>query len=124
MRKNNKFIWTKMLCWTLLAGGLIACSASIHSQLTGNWIQPIPGQENQVQGFSLYSDGTARSINSATLLYESWSLSGDTLSLNGLSSGNGQTIAFTKKYTFSFLNPGRLVLTDENGAVFTFNREK
>lgn len=46
------------------------------------------------QGFELCADGTASSINMATLSYESWERSGDTLLLRGQSIGNGQTLSF------------------------------
>ena len=48
--------------------------------------------EEQTQGFTLNEDGTAVSINMATLQYQEWSASGDTLVLTGKSIGNGQTI--------------------------------
>ena len=39
-------------------------------KLTGKWIQPIPGQETEKQGFRLNSDGTASSINMHTVIYD------------------------------------------------------
>jgi len=49
--------------------------------LFGKWVQPIPGQENENQGFQLNEDGTANSLNMHTLLYDKWKLSKDTLFL-------------------------------------------
>ena len=60
--------------------------------LEGSWAEPVPGMEEQTQGFTLHEDGTAVSINMATLQYQEWSASGDTLVLTGKSIGNGQTI--------------------------------
>ena len=60
--------------------------------LEGSWVEPVPGMEEQTQGFTLNEDGTAVSINMATLQYQEWSASGDTLVLTGKSIGNGQTI--------------------------------
>ena len=39
----------KMLATTLLTGLLAACSGNSAS-VTGVWIEPIPGMEDQVQG--------------------------------------------------------------------------
>lgn len=71
-----------------------APAAEIQPALTleGSWVEPVPGMEEQTQGFTLNEDGTAVSINMATLQYQEWSASGDTLVLTGKSIGNGQTI--------------------------------
>ena len=50
-----------------------------------------PAAEMQ-PALTLNEDGTAVSINMATLQYQEWSASGDTLVLTGKSIGNGQTI--------------------------------
>ena len=42
----------KMLATTLLTGLLAACSGNSAS-VTGVWIEPIPGMEDQVQGIKL-----------------------------------------------------------------------
>lgn len=50
-------------------------SLSIEDQkiyLLGSWVEPIPGNEKEFQGFTLNSDGTAKSINMATLQYQKW----------------------------------------------------
>ncbi|MDV4042189.1 hypothetical protein CMT37_05025 [Elizabethkingia anophelis] len=49
--------------------------------LFGKWLQPIPGEEDEFQGFALNKDQTARSLNIHTLLYEKWAVSKDTLFL-------------------------------------------
>ena len=74
-----------------------APAAEIQPALTleGSWVEPVPGMEEQTQGFTLNEDGTAVSINMATLQYQEWSASGDTLVLTGKSIGNGQTIDMT-----------------------------
>ncbi|RNA63273.1 hypothetical protein D1631_15740 [Chryseobacterium nematophagum] len=50
-------------------------------QLVGKWLQPIPGQENQKQGFQLNKDNTASSLNIHTLLYDKWEVTNDKLLL-------------------------------------------
>nr|WP_315148712.1 lipocalin family protein [uncultured Flavobacterium sp.] len=53
--------------------------------LVGDWII----DDEYKAGFKLKADGTAESINMATLPYSKWELSGDLLQLHGLSIGNG-----------------------------------
>ena len=113
----------RRLLLPLCAAILTAACAAGPGTMEGKWIQPIPGQENHVQGFALHADGSAQSINMATLLYKSWRTQGDTLVLYGQSIGNGQTIAFSKTYTFSFPDKNTLLLSDENGAEMTFSRQ-
>ena len=52
----------KMLATTLLTGLLAACSGNSAS-VTGVWIEPIPGMEDQVQGIKLEEGGIASSVN-------------------------------------------------------------
>lgn len=112
----------KKLITTLSAAALLAaCGAP---SLEGSWVQPVPGMEEQMQGMTLASDGTAASLNMSTLVYETWRVNGNTLTLSGESIGNGQTIAFTQNYTFSMPDNDTLVLTDESGAEFSFTRQK
>ena len=61
----------KMLATTLLTGLLAACSGNSAS-VTGVWIEPIPGMEDQVQGIKLEEGGIASSVNMATLVYKNW----------------------------------------------------
>lgn len=37
---------------------------------SGSWVQPNPINENEVQGFTLYGDSSASSINMATMIYK------------------------------------------------------
>lgn len=80
-------------------------------EIQGTWVQPIPDMTEQVQGFTLYSDGSAESVNMATLQYTQWSLpEPETLILYGLSIGNGQTIEFCDTLTIALLSSDSLVL--------------
>ena len=80
-------------------------------EIQGTWVQPIPGMTEQVQGFTLYSDGSAESVNMATLQYTQWSLhEPETLILYGLSIGNGQTIEFCDTLAIALLSSDSLVL--------------
>lgn len=99
-------------------------SLSTHPvSLTGSWVEPVPGMENMVQGFSLEENGKASSVNMATLQYEKWQSSGKQLVLSGKSIGNHQTIDFTTTYEIKELSPQKLVLEKDN-QVFTFRRQE
>lgn len=60
----------------------------------GEWVKPIEGQDGE-EGFSLAADGTASSINRATLVYSSWEQKGDTVIVKGESLGNGINVPAT-----------------------------
>lgn len=70
-----------------------ACSGQkgVEKELVGTWLTPIEGQEGS-QGFELKADGTAASVNMATLQVENWKVEGENLILQVRSIGNGQTI--------------------------------
>ncbi|SMO72853.1 Lipocalin-like [Chryseobacterium rhizoplanae] len=82
------------ILWIAL-GVLTACNSpsgnknsdstkDINSQrvkLIGKWLQPIPGMESEKQGFELYENGVATSLNIHTLQYDKWMVSQDTLFL-------------------------------------------
>lgn len=89
-----------------------APAAEIQPALTleGSWVEPVPGMEEQTQGFTLNEDGTAVSINMATLQYQEWSASGDTLVLTGKSIGNGQTIDMADTLLIVNVNADTLVV--------------
>lgn len=89
---------------------LTACRSDRKNELIGEWIQPVPGMENQVQGLVLEKNGTARSVNMQTLQYEKWERKKDKLILTGLSIGNRQTIRFSDTLTIQKLSETELVL--------------
>ncbi|MCC8362150.1 lipocalin family protein [Lysobacter sp. A6] len=111
---------------SLLALALIAgCSsepAIAPDAPVGTWIEPIPGLPGEVQGFTLRDDGTAESINTATLQHERWRLEGDALVLTGKSLGNGATLDFEERYTMA-LDPERMRLVDAGGQVREYTRQ-
>ena len=74
---------------------LASCAAGIQKDdLVGIWVQPVPGMA-MVQGIELKADGSARSVNMATLQYDSWTLDGKNIILNGNSMGNGMSCRFS-----------------------------
>lgn len=91
--------------------------------LEGSWVEPVPGMEEQTQGFTLNEDGTAVSINMATLQYQEWSASGDTLVLTGKSIGNGQTIDMADTLLIVSVSADSLVVR-QNQLTRTFHKVK
>ena len=68
------------------------------SQFIGSWVQPNPINEKEVQGFKLEKDGTAESINLATLKYRNWWYESGELNLVVESIGNKISFTDTVKY--------------------------
>ena len=89
----------KNLIWisTMALGCMALLPACNGASIEGAWVEPVPGMENMQQGFVLEPDGTASSINMATLQYESWKKEGDVLILAGKSH---EHIAIRKMLTF------------------------
>ncbi len=88
----------KSMMLAVAVGVLASCHTATRKDMkdfAGNWIEVMPANTQYLQGVTLNTDGTASSIGMATLKYESWSLSGDRLVLNGKSIGNGQTLDFS-----------------------------
>ena len=109
----------KKLLSVLFALFLIACT---NPDISGTWTQPVPNMPTMTQGFVLNTDGSAQSVNMATLQYDTWSRSGDTLTMTGQSIGNGQTIEFTQEYTIESLDNDTLVLRDGD-ITYTYTRQ-
>lgn len=92
--------------------GLLLTASCGKPTLEGEWIQPVPGMEGQIQGIELEKGGKARSINMATLVYEKWHREGNQIVLHGKSIGNGLTIDFDDTYEISKLDETELILKD------------
>ncbi len=85
-----------------------------NPSIIGEWIQPVPGMENQFQGINIKEGGDASSINMSTLVYKSWRHNGDMLTLKGESIGNGQMIEFSEKYEVEKLSRRMLILKNSD----------
>ncbi len=68
--------------------GMVALTACNNASIEGSWVEPVPGMPGMQQGFVLDGDGSASSINMATLKYEAWKKVGNRLLLSGTSIGN------------------------------------
>lgn len=108
---------------TSLFKGAAACAAVMllaacgGPSIEGEWIEPVPGMEDQVQGFCLEKGGKASSINMATLQFDRWERRDSMLILSGKSIGNGLTIEFSDTLTIRELTDTGLTLA--NGDITT-----
>lgn len=67
---------------------MVALTACNNASIEGSWVETVPGMPGMQQGFVLDGDGSASSINMATLKYEAWKKVGNRLLLSGTSIGN------------------------------------
>lgn len=87
------------------------------------WLQMDTKGKIGQDGFNLHEDGTANSINMATLLYEKWQRIGnDSLVLTGKSMGNKQTLEFSDTFKIAILNDTMLEL-HKNKLKLMYHRE-
>lgn len=92
---------------------ITAVTDTLHvdaAKLIGKWIQPVAGLDKEMQGFQLRKNGTARSINMYTLIYEKWQLTNDTLLLWSHSEGVKDTSAMVDTTIIKELSDTSLVL--------------
>ncbi|EPH11109.1 lipocalin family protein [Myroides odoratimimus] len=80
--------------------------------LVASWTQPNPINDKEVQGFELKEDGTATSINMATLKTNKWWVEGDKLFLEQESIGNGTSSVDTVSYQFEVVDGKTLNLVN------------
>ncbi len=102
----------KVLCGFVSMIVFTACSRG--NSIEGEWVEPISGMENYVQGIKLEKNGIASSINMATLQYDKWEKINDKLILSGKSIGNGITISFIDTLIIEKCSDKELVLKNEN----------
>lgn len=85
-------------------------STVFEKKLVGSWENTSPAALD----FTLFSDGTARSDNMATLLYKQWYVEGNTLYLVAESVGNKTWSVDTTGYFIEQLDEGQMKLKDKN----------
>ena len=99
---------------------ILGCSEK--PEILGDWVQPIPGQKDRVQGIRFENGGKLSSINMSTLAYETWERNGNKLVLSGKSIGNGVTSPFSDTYYIEKLDEQTLVLKDGDFTLTYFRR--
>lgn len=109
----------------LLAGVLImSCKHRSTTNVAGSYLAPIPGMEAFSEGVKLNADGSASSINTATLQYSKWtplsSGKNELVILTGESIGNRQTIPVSDTFTVVKEADGTTALQSTGGRKLTF----
>ncbi|SDI84434.1 lipocalin-like domain-containing protein [Chryseobacterium jejuense] len=97
------------------------------TELRGKWLQPIPGQEKEKQGFELHDNGVASSLNMHTLLYDQWRVSHDTLYLWYHTEGVQNMSNDIDTLLIKKLDNNQLTVTSligNSGMEQTYNKEK
>ena len=92
--------------------------------VAGTWVEPNPISANSVQGFTLNQDGTASSVNMATLIFKNWVFDGQTLMLTSESIGNKQTFVTTDTLKVAKLDADSLVLVRNGDYMWRLARQK
>lgn len=100
----------KNIIFTMFAMSCFLISCHQNKNVTGEWVENIPGMEYMKQGFRLEKDGTASSINMETLKYESWKTEENKLILSGKSIGNGTIIPFSDTLSICKLTDDSLIV--------------
>lgn len=96
-----------------ITDSIAAVADTLHvdaAKLIGGWIQPVAGLDKEMQGFQLRKNGTAKSINMYTLVYEKWRLTHDTLLLWNHSEGVKDTSTIVDTTIIKELSDTSLVL--------------
>lgn len=107
----KNLFWIGICTFTVVCG-LSSCQS--EAELTGTWLEPVPGIENMQQGFCLEKNGKASSVNMATLQYQSWKQDGEKLLLQGVSIGNGTSFEFTDTMNIEKITEDSLILKRGN----------
>ena len=77
-----------------------------------------------MQGFILNQNGTARSINMATLLFKNWNLDDRQLTLQYESIGNKQTIVGSDTLNVIKIDADSLILGNDKTVIWRLVRQK
>ena len=108
---------------------LAACSGKKNSSekdlIAGEWLTPISIEPTQKEGFKLYPDGKAESVNMHTLLCRGWKMKGKdsitfTMESTGVANGSIQEIS----YKIEKLNKDSLILSQNDIEIWKMKREK
>ncbi len=90
-------------------------------QFVGTWAEQIPNSDDELI-FKLNSDGTAESVNMATLLYKKWKLDGDKIIFTVESIGNHTSSTDDYAYKIESIDKKEMILT-LNGNKFVYKRK-
>ncbi len=89
----------------------------------GSWVTPNPINSKEVQGMRLKEDGTAVSINMATLVFQKWKMQDKTLILTSKSIGNKQEFECIDTLQINKLDADSLVLSQHGEIIWALARQ-
>jgi len=92
----------------------IAIQKEDINSIIGAWEEHIPGQEDEYQGFILNENGSAKSINMASLKYMSWKVDSNKIRFIVESIGNHTSFIDTVFYTIESIDNNTMVLKDKD----------
>lgn len=81
----------------------------------GEWIEPVPGRANRIQGYRFNPDGTASSVGAMQLKAKRWALEGSILTIWGDDDAGGFTIPFEVQYLVLQANERLLHIREGGG---------
>ena len=81
----------------------------------GEWIEPVPGRANRIQGYRFNPDGTASSVGAMQLKAKRWALEGSILTIWGDDDAGGFTIPFEVQYLVLQANDKLLHIREGGG---------
>jgi hypothetical protein len=81
-----------------------------EKRLLGSWVEPTAEIKKGFQGFTLYSDGTAKSINTGELMYKTWKIHGNEIFLRVETLGEGFQSQDIESYVFEQVSSNILLL--------------
>lgn len=143
MKKETVF--TKIILVAFLAGGILllnSCKEGSKKAIDKPGIEPSELKKNNEKmdsfdknllvgswedtsesalHFSLFANGTARSDNMKTLLYQSWRLENDKLVLTAKSIGNGTSSIDDEVYSVLELTENKMILKREE-SIFEYHK--
>ena len=108
----------------LKAAELTVTAHSPYYYIQGTWLEPNPINAQEMQGFTLNPNGTAQSVNMATLLIKNWNLDNKTLTLQYESIGNKQTIMGTDTLSITKIDADSLILSKNTNVIWRLARKK
>lgn len=81
----------------------------------GEWVEPVPGRGNRIQGYRFNPDGTAQSIGAMALKAKRWDLKGSILTIWGDDENVGFTIPFEVQFLVLQANDHLLHIREGGG---------
>jgi hypothetical protein len=81
--------------------------------VVGNWVEPNPINDKEVQGIEIIKGGDAKSINMATLLYSKWWIKDNQLLIVEESVGNKVSSIDTATFDIVKVDQDSLILKDQ-----------